>query len=1583
MYSARGCKMALASLAFLAALSSGQAAPASKPPRLIAALDTTEGVKLRPWSSNVQAELEVVTDPALVTQGKAALCIKARSGEPIPGRSASRYVSITLAVPAFSMRDRMMMVDVASRTPEHTRAFYVRLRDPKGREVGSWSSWRLQASAKPKTIRLQQGTNLDGLAYEVKRVKALDAPVATIEIITGTRDKNVAFDLIVDNVRLSEAMLGSLENLAKPRKLVRETVLKPRVRLIAPKTANVRPLVARLRELGTEVQVEPAANQPADWQTTAIVVGNVNTNAAVFPLYSHGYCFADLAFPGLGGYVIRTIHDPFGAGKNVVLIGASDETGLDRGLDAFITKLTPDLVLPPMVETKLDRDAERALARYFRPLSSRQAAARIAGARKRLDSGGARGVCSEMARLGLGYRLSGRADRAELFKGLMYEYEKWVYDKSRRYGAHEGQWGMDVDFTTYRLIPAWDALEECPVFTDADRLRISRLLGAFVEHDTYRCGRSVNRGPGPRHNHQTFPCLGLYFAGRYFSQFVSSFQANHWIETAANCFGCQATYLKAREDAAGYQWLVPQHTQRYGLAAGDMTPWLSGNARRLCNLALMLTDNLGHHPAFGDHRGFGGWGSEMGLLRYAAFVHRDGRYQWGIDKKLSVRRRFELGQYACDLGPLEPVDLAGVQWSPVPHIMYAHYKRSAKMPHAETFDKISFRQDFDDGTEYFLLDGISGTSHDHYDGNGVLRLVARERIWLEDGDYIKSLPKFHNTLLIFRDGQSEKPSTFAKLEELADFPRAGFSQTLLPDYAGADWRRSVVWLKGRGFVVIDTVTAGTAGDYRLRCVWRGMGEVQNDARSVVLEQQGEALRILSAGDGAMTLEDDPTRGHNWRGYKLAPPVVRVLGISDGKPLAAGESMAIYSVLRPSAGDDAGDLAARETQPGVVRVECDGKPFLCAAAPARRPEPVELCDGIATDAMMARFAADGFEVVDATRVRIGSWSLEATTPVHLSLDAGTGRARVLAREPGRLMPSNGDAVSFPAGRWEAELTGPASIPGFEPAEDRTVAFVPGPWKTAEAQADHGSSEDWRLVARPTRLLLTNNTGRFGAVDLGATCQAAPAPRESNCFSAASPNHLAALSDGVLRSTEASVMWPMDAKVSLLYDLKQSVRVSEVVLHVWFGSNSSRGQSFMTERIRVRVSNDNFQTDDRLVLDHVDDAKHDDWGQPLAVTCRPDRAECRWVRVELTPRKGSSVYLAEAEIWGDGDTIAWETMDSRLAADFLSVAPGPGGLVALGGSNGGVYLADGQGRQVWRSETGDRVPTVWCGDLDGDGSPEVVAGSRDGKVYCYSRDGALRWTFACEPYHGRSGALVCVLAADVDRDGKKEVIAGADNWHFHLLGHDGAFRWRYETVHRSTCGDAADLDGDGKLEILGCTEYYYSTVISHEGKRRWGQRGGPCMNCVATGDLDGDGKLEAAFGSANGVVYVAGHNGKQLWTYDTGDEITGVAFVDLDGDGTMEIAAGSLNFNVYAFNADGAVRWRRDLAAPVTHLETLPSPDAPLVAGCSSGLVIALGPTGQEVARRRAGGRPLALAKTADGAVLVSAEGRGLARLTLGE
>lgn len=1560
----------------------GLAASTERAPQLIASLDSKSGIQLKKWSRIASAQLEFVADAALMTEGKAVMRMVAKTTDQKEG---SKYTSVVVTVEPFRMKDHLLLMDVATTTPDRTRGFYVRLRDAKGQIVASWSTWGLRAkSGKPKRFRFQQALSLDGMGYEKRIVEAPDALAKTIEIIMGTRDPSVEFDLVVDNIRIWDETLHSLKTLEAPRELVLQTALDPVLIVSSPQTpyALVTSLLGRLKHLGGEglrVTLGDAKVTP-DWRKTTILIGNVANNRAIFPLYAHDYCSVDQSFPGKGGYVVRVIHDPFGTGKNVVLVGASDNDGFKKGVAALVERLKPGPTLDPVTEVVLGEDAQKAWGRYGKPRSRKQIAKRVAGVRKRFDSGGARGVCSEMATLGLAYRMSGRPEHAELFKGLAYEYEKWVYDPDRTYGAHEGQWGMDVDFTTYRLIPAWDALEECPVFSDEDRLRITRLLAAFVAEDTYPCGRSTLRGPGPRHNHQTFPCLGMYFAGRYFSQFVNSFEAEHWLETAAACFGCQATYMKAREDAAGYQWLVPQHTQRYALAAGDMTAFLSGNARRLCDLAILLTDNLGHHPAFGDHPGFGGWGSEMTLLHYAAFVLGDGRYRWTIDKKMAIRRRATLNAYVGDLTSIEPVDLAGVRSFSLPRIMFEHYQRTSKVGFAEGFDKIAFRQDFDEGTEYLLLDGISGTSHGHYDGNGVLRLLARKRLWLEDGDYIKSLPKFHNTLLIFRDGRSEKPSTFAKLEEQADFPQAGFSQTLLPNYAGADWRRNVVWLKGRGFVVIDTVTAQTPGDYRLRCVWRGMGEVQHDAQSVVLEQQGEALRIMSAGAADMMLEDDPVRGRNWRGYKLAPPVVRVLGISTGAQLGQGDSTAIYSLLRPSSAADAGDLKARVLAPGVLRVECDGKPFVCGSSSERHAEPIAVCEGVGTDAMTFRFEADGFEVVNATAVALGSWRLNSTTPIHLSVESRTGLARIYAREPGTLAVPNGPPVEFEAGRSELKIALPPPIPALKGTDDQVLAFVPSPWRPAEARPDHGLAVDWQLQARPTRLLVTNNTGRFGAVDLGATVDVSPAPRKNNCFDSASPNFPAALTDGVLTSTDSSVMWPIDTNVAVTYDLKQPVRISEIVLKVWFGSTSSKGQSFMTERIRVSASNDDFAQDRRLLLDYRDDAKHDDWGTPLTVTCRGDEKPCRWIRIALTPSKGSSVYLSEVEIWGDGESIAWDQQPSSIATDFLSVAPGPQGLIALGGSNGGVYLADAEGKQLWRNETGERVPSVWCGDLDGDGTAEVVAGSRDGGMYCFARDGSLRWRFDCEPYHGRSGALVCVFAADLDGDGKKEVIGGADNWHFHVLGHDGSLRWKYETVHRSTCGAAADLDADGKLEVIGCTEYYSWTVIRHDGKRYWRRGGGPCANAVATGDLDGDGKLEVAFGSANGMVYVNRHDGKKLWDFDTGDEIMAVECVDVDDDGRSEIAAASLNFSVYLFAADGKVRWRKDLGSPVTHLATC---GAVLVAGCSDGSVVALSVTGDEVARRQMTGAVLALETPGRDALLLSTAGRGLMRLRLAQ
>ena len=76
------------------------------------------------------------------------------------------------------------------------------------------------------------------------------------------------------------------------------------------------------------------------------------------------------------------------------------------------------------------------------------------------------------------------------------------------------------------------------------------------------------------------------------------------------------------------------------------------------------------------------------------------------------------------------------------------------MPMESLFDKISFREGFDPASPYLLLDGLSNGGHKHLDGNSLPRLTQFDRIWLADNDYFKTAVKYHNSLMVFQDGQA-------------------------------------------------------------------------------------------------------------------------------------------------------------------------------------------------------------------------------------------------------------------------------------------------------------------------------------------------------------------------------------------------------------------------------------------------------------------------------------------------------------------------------------------------------------------------------------------------------------------------------------------------------------------------------------------------------------------------------------------------------------------------------------------------------------------------------------------------------------
>ncbi|MBM4084539.1 MAG: hypothetical protein FJ272_07095, partial [Planctomycetes bacterium] len=832
--------------------------------------------------------------------------------------------------------------------------------------------------------------------------------------------------------------------------------------------------------------------------------------------------------------------------------------------------------------------------------------------------------------------------------------------------------------------------------------------------------------------------------------------------------------------------------------------------------------------------------------------------------------------------------------------------------------------------------------------------------------YIKSLPKFHNTLLVFRDGQSEKPSAFCELEHLADFTRVGFSETSLKDYAGVDWHRNVVWKKEGWFAVLDRVVARQDGDYSLRCQWRAMGAPTLAAPSFLVEQQGESLRIENADGSRLMLKEDAETGKNWGGYKLAEPVVRVLSQVTDRRLKSGEKHAFLNVLRVSPTDDAGDLKVRKLSDTCVEVTSDGQVALLGVGKSEM-----------TDAALFFVDADGLALVGATQFAAGSFRLSADKPVDLEFDNKSGNGVAVASAATTLRVGD-EAFAFPAaGKHEFQLKqGHApfyALASLHPvAPDPKQPFVAPTTHLPTTPPPQNTSLLWRYRKEFDTYLLTNNRGRLEAYDTGSSVSVAPKPLDKNVFDPASPNSPEALTDGVTNTTEGSLMWAADQKVAVTVDLKNRYDLSRVVARLWWGSQSSKGNKFTYDHIRFSVSDDNFAKDVRVALDKAETDTYKDWGEPISYVAADVKQSGRYVRLEFTPKPGAGVYLAELEVWGKREGMPPSKATS--AVNFLCLAAcdvdGDGrDEVVAGATDNCVHLIGPDGKKRWTFETGGPVKSVWAGDLDADGKPEIVVGSRDAFIYLLDAQGKLKWKFELPRYHGRAGALVVVFAADLDGDGKKEVIGGSDNWHFYVFDAAGKFLWRYETVHRSTCGTAADLDGDGKLEVITGTEYYWWPVLSWDGKRKWGFSGGPTVNSVAAGDVDGDGKKEVVFGSADGCVYLVSHDGKKRWGFDTGDEVSAVAVADVDGDGKADVLAGSKNFNVYAFRGDGSVLWRRDLGDAVTTLVAAPftgahgaprSGAATLAVGCDNGLVVILSLQGEILARYPAAGSVLALA-----------------------
>ncbi|MDF1565594.1 MAG: hypothetical protein P1V51_21330 [Deltaproteobacteria bacterium] len=356
-----------------------------------------------------------------------------------------------------------------------------------------------------------------------------------------------------------------------------------------------------------------------------------------------------------------------------------------------------------------------------------------------------------------------------------------------------------------------------------------------------------------------------------------------------------------------------------------------------------------------------------------------------------------------------------------------------------------------------------------------------------------------------------------------------------------------------------------------------------------------------------------------------------------------------------------------------------------------------------------------------------------------------------------------------------------------------------------------------------------------------------------------------------------------------------------------------------------------------------------------------------RLEVMVSAGSELHLLDARgesrygfpLRGDADLVGAPAM----------VRTAEGAMVLVISAAGSVIVVDGNGKAVPGfplRELGRPSGGGALFDLDGDGRPEVVFATREGKLHALHTDGRrggkplggfpvkLATELSSPPTFadlgrlearrvvligGSDGAVHAVdgagrileafrpssrfevkaapVSGDVEGDGEAEVAFGSGDFKVYLAGADGALRpgFPVATGYRIRAAPAlVDLDGDGRLELVFASGDGKIYALDARGKPVKGfpvTSPGKLEAGVVAGDLVGDERPELVTVTRRGELVVLQADGKPVpgWDASLGAEVTATpALGDLDGNGSLDIAVGTMTGRVALFTGRGARRGR---------------------------------------------------------------------------
>ena len=579
----------------------------------------------------------------------------------------------------------------------------------------------------------------------------------------------------------------------------------------------------------TGVEVPVARDEPPSGSVpiteNLIVLGNRSTNRTIAALYDLYYTLLDLKYPGPGGYVVRSLHNPFGNGRNVIAVGGSDAAGVAQAADVFIRKLTDDsggatgLSVGRLMEIRLGDGMHVPEA-----LEDFETWEASAGYRS-VGYFGWNSISKHMAM----YYMTGREHHAREFLRLAFPDAKArseiaAIDGERIENKDEPLSGP-YHYNAHMMILYWDLIEESPVFSDAERLRVTNAFSKQFAHPQdqgprRRIVENVQNGVwdydvppsmvGSRHGQ--WSAVSLYCLGRYFQNGYPHTLWEHSMAAAGWHFSPLRDHAWVFGEADNLYWystgIAPIFT--YMLISGERAALRNGVLETLLRGQEMLIS--GREPDWALRY------ASIGYLHKAAYLTGDGRYleyarRTGVDLN-----KFRLGQSfwpGSDMVPVQPTDLTQ-KWSilQVPEPLWI--RRASGLPISDSFQFGSFRSTTGATGDFILIDGLNGASRNPYHAFAVLELRL-------DGETV--LEGYGNQVLTGADGLVEAHSPMdAALRYRDVLGRTAVAVAEVPDAPFCNWRRALVQRVGRYALFVDQLSFRVnSANLEVRTEWTAPG----------------------------------------------------------------------------------------------------------------------------------------------------------------------------------------------------------------------------------------------------------------------------------------------------------------------------------------------------------------------------------------------------------------------------------------------------------------------------------------------------------------------------------------------------------------------------------------------------------------------------------------------------------------------------------------------------------------------------------------------------------------------------------------